>query len=54
MDVTTFTRDGNEIVILTGTGKPLLDITARQLQFDTRAALTPNDLYNADPDQRGA
>lgn len=53
MDVTTFTRDGNEIVILTGTGKPLLDITARQLQFDARAALTPNDLYNADPDQRG-
>ncbi|MCB9958446.1 MAG: flagellar hook-associated protein FlgK [Rhodospirillaceae bacterium] len=53
MDIQTFTRGGNELVILTASGRTLLDVTARELVFDGRGPMTPDALYNTDASLRG-
>lgn len=40
-----YTRDGNELVVLTSSGVPLLDGSARQLEFSPTAVVGPADAY---------
>ena len=53
MDVQIFTRAGNEMVIMTASGRTLLDVSARRLEFDGRGPITPEALYNTDAGLRG-
>lgn len=53
MDISYFDRGNGEVVILTGSGRPLLDVTVRELRVDGRTVITPQSLYNADPSLRG-
>ena len=53
MDIMYFSRGGGELVIMTQTGRTLLDGHARELQFDARTTVGANSLYSADAAQRG-
>ena len=54
MDIRTFTRGGgNEMVILTASGRTLLDVDARTLAFDRRGPLSAQTTYSTDDAQRG-
>ncbi len=53
MDVRYFRRDSGEVVIMTSTGRTLLDETARELRFDGRTVITPQAQYDTDPARRG-
>jgi flagellar hook-associated protein 1 FlgK len=53
MNVQYFSRKNGEVVILTQTGRTLLDTRVHQLQVDGRSVITPQNVYDADPAQRG-
>ena len=53
MDVQYLSRTNGEIVILTQTGRTLLDSQVHELSVDGRSVITPASLYDADPTQRG-
>src|SRR6056297_3080116 len=53
MDVRYFQRDTGEVVIMTTTGRTLLDETVRELRFDGRSVITPQAQYDIDPAKRG-
>ena len=54
MDIRTFTRGGgNEMVIMTASGRTLLDVEARTLAFDRHGPLSAQTAYSTDPAERG-
>lgn len=53
MDVSYFERGSGEVVIMTGSGRPMLDVNVRELRIDGRSVITPQSLYSSDPAQRG-
>jgi len=53
MDVRYFQRGSGEVVIMTTTGRTLLDETVRELRFDGRSVITPQAQYDTDPALRG-
>ena len=53
LDIQTYTRAGNELVIMTGSGRTLLDVTARTLAVEARGPVTAEAVYDPDPAKRG-
>jgi flagellar hook-associated protein FlgK len=53
MDIQYFSRTNGEVVILTQTGRTLLDTQVHELNVDGRSVVTPQNLYSTDPAQRG-
>ncbi|NBC34135.1 MAG: flagellar hook-associated protein FlgK [Alphaproteobacteria bacterium] len=53
MDVSYFERGSGEVVIMTGSGRPMLDVNVRELRIDGRSVITPQSLYSDDPSARG-
>ncbi|MEQ8966995.1 MAG: flagellar hook-associated protein FlgK [Azospirillaceae bacterium] len=49
LDIRTFRRSGDKIAIFTPAGRPLVDATPRQLSFDARTQIGPQDTADGDP-----